>query len=59
MKSINRLYLGSIIFKRDKRTDSTIRELSRFLLRWYRRIGLPSRDKNDLQNCRKYANKKL
>ena len=57
-KSIDKLYLGEIIFKPDERTDSAIRELSRFLLRWYRGVGLPSQNKKDLQKLRKYVNNK-
>ena len=54
-KSIDKLYLGEIIFKPDERTDSAIRELSQFLPRWYRRVGLPSKNKKDLQRLRKYV----
>lgn len=58
MKSIDKLYLGSIIFKPGERTDSAIEELSEFLLRWYHRVGLPSQNKKDLQKLRKYVNNK-
>jgi len=57
-KSLDKLYLGEIIFKPDEGTDSAIRELSEFLLRWYRRVGLPSKNKKDLKKLQKYVNNK-
>lgn len=58
MKAIDKFYLDTIVFKPDERTDSAIRELCEFILRWHRRIGLPSRSKKDLQKLRKYVSNK-
>lgn len=54
-KSLDKFYLGAIIFKPDERTNSAIEELAEFLLRWYHRVGLPSQSKKDLQRLRKYV----
>jgi len=54
-KSLNKFYLGGIIFKPDERTNFAIEEVAEFLLRWYRRVGLPFRNKKDLQRLRKYV----
>lgn len=55
-KSLDKFYLKAMIFKPDGKTDSAIEELSEFLLRWYHRGGLPSRNKKDLQKLREYVN---